>query len=356
MKKEGKEGKKAKEQKEIKVWERYSRQILFPPIGREGQKLLLKSKAAIIGLGALGTVTANSLARAGVGTLKLVDRDIVDKSNLQRQILFTEEDAEKMLPKAQAAGEKLCAINSEIKYEIIVEDVNYTNIMEIIGDVQVVFDATDNLETRFLINEACVKENIPWIHGACLGSSGFTFTILPGKTACLACYMGELPQPGNIETCDTAGIISPAVNIVASLQVCEGLKLLTKNISALNPKALYFDLWENLFTEFKIDKSDQCSICGKRSFELLSGKLSQQGSSLCGRNMVQILPLNRQTLSLEKLKERLEPLGEVRLSKFLLKFSIDGFELMVFPDGRALVSGTSDIKKARSLYARYIGV
>jgi len=285
-----------------------------------------------------------------------VDRDVVDQSNLQRQILFDEEDARKLLPKARAAGEKLQFINSEIEYDIVVEDVNHTNVLEIIGDVHLVLDATDNFETRFLINEACVRENIPWIYGACVGSSGFTFTVIPGKTACLACFMGKLPPSGGVETCDTAGIISPAVNITASLQACEGLKLLTGALSALNKKLLFFDLWENQFTELEIAKNDRCSVCSQRSFELLSGKLSQQGTYLCGRNMVQVLPPVKQALSLEKLREKLEPLGEVTLSKFLLKFATGRFELIIFPDGRALVSGTSDVKIARSLYARYIGV
>lgn len=343
-------------EKNEKVWERYSRQILFAPIGKMGQKQLLESRAAVIGLGALGTVIANSLARAGVGYLKLVDRDIVDESNLQRQILYTEEDARKLLPKAKAAEEKLRSINSEISYDIVVEDVNHTNILEIIGDVHLVFDATDNFETRFLINEACVKKNIPWIHGACVGSSGFTFTIIPGETACLACFLGKIPPAGTFETCDTAGIISPAVNIVASLQVCEGLKLLTGNYAFLNRKAVYFDLWENRFTELEITRGNGCSVCDEGAFELLSGKFSQQGSFLCGRNMVQILPPVPLTLSLEKLAEKLKPLGNVNSSAFLLKFSSGEYELIIFPDGRALISGTSDLKLARSLYARYIGV
>jgi adenylyltransferase/sulfurtransferase len=338
-----------------KVWERYSRQVLFAPIGRVGQERLLRSRVAVIGLGALGTVSANSLARAGVGYLKLVDRDYVEESNLQRQILFDEEDAKRVIPKALAAAEKLKRINSSLQYEALIEDVNYTNVLDIIGDVDLVLDATDNFETRFLVNEACVKKSVPWIYGACVASSGLTFTIIPGETPCLACFLGGLPSAGIGETCDTAGVISPVVNVIASVQVAEALKLLTGAKPALNRKALFFDLWENQFSEVEVMQNDNCPVCGQRTFDLLAGKMQQRSTYLCGRDAVQVLPPLKLNLSLEKLRDKLLPLGDVSTNDFLLKFTTGKHELVVFPDGRALIKGTSDEKMARALYARYIG-
>lgn len=335
--------------------ERYTRQILFPPIGEKGQAKLLQSRVAVIGLGALGTVSAGSLARAGVGYLKLVDRDFVEISNLQRQVLFDEEDVRKVNPKALAAAEKLKKINSSISYDAIVEDVNHRNIEEIIQDVDLVVDATDNFEIRFLLNEACVKSGTPWIYGSCVASYGMTFTIIPGKTACFACYLGEMPMPGVAMTCDTAGIIGPAANIVASLQVTEALKILTGSNQALNKKALFFDLWLNEFTKIELLQKNTCPVCVGKKFERLTGKNQQSSTNLCGRNAVQVLPPSGQNLSLIQLKEMLMPLGEVFSSEHLLTFKTGPYELVVFPDGRALVKGTSDVKIARSLYARYVG-
>ncbi len=337
-------------------WERYSRQILFSPIGREGQKSFLKSRVAIIGLGALGTVSAGSLARAGIGFLKLVDRDFVEESNLQRQMLFDEEDARNALPKALAAQQKISKINSEISCQALIEDVNYGNVEGIIKDVDLVLDATDNFEIRYLINEACVKHNIPWIYGACLASSGYTFTILPEETACLACFIGKVPPPpGSGLTCDTAGIISPAVNIVASLQVAEAMKLLSGNKDALQKNAQFFDLWENHFMELEIQRNEECAVCAKREFHLLSGKNQQGTTYLCGRDAVQLLPSAPQKLSLKTMEKKLAPLGDVFATDFLLKFNDGKHEMVIFPDGRAMIKGTSDLKLARTLYARYLG-
>ena len=335
--------------------ERYNRQILFPPIGEKGQAKLFQSSVAVIGLGALGTVSSGSLARAGVGHLKLVDRDFVDISNMQRQVLFDEEDSSKVIPKALAAAEKLKKINSTISYSTQVVDVNHRNVEEIIHDVDLVVDATDNFETRFLVNEACIKGGIPWIYGSCVASYGMTFTIIPEETACFACFLEESPAPGMAMTCDTAGIIGPAANIVASLQVTESLKILTGNKQALKRNIIYFDLWLNDFTEIELQRHDNCPVCGENKFDWLSGKNQQRSTYLCGRNAVQVLPSARQNLSLEELKDLLTPLGDVVATEYLLKFKTGPYELVIFPDGRALVKGTSDEKLARSLYARYVG-
>jgi len=339
-----------------KSWERYSRQMLFAPIGKAGQEKLSRSKVAVIGLGALGTVSAGTLARAGVGHLKLIDRDFVEESNLQRQVLFDEDDAALTLPKALAAVEKLKKINSGITYEALVEDVNYRNIEELIAGMDLVMDATDNFETRFLLNEACIKNNIPWIYGACVAGSGLTFTVIPGKTPCLTCLLGELPSAGTGETCDTAGIISPIVNVVASIQTAEALKLLTGSVKSLREKLLFIDLWENIFTELEVVRDQHCPVCAKGSFTLLAGKKQQYCTYLCGRDAVQVLPPEKLNLSLENLREKLLPLGEVTANDFLLKFTTGKHQMVIFPDGRVLIKGTSDEKIARTLYARYIGV
>ena len=339
-----------------KLWERYSRQVLFAPIGRAGQEKLLQSRVAVIGLGALGTVSADTLARAGVGYLKLVDRDYVEESNLQRQVLFDEDDAAMAMPKALAAVAKLKKINSGVVYEALVEDVNYSNVQELIAGVDLVMDATDNFETRFLLNEACVKKNIPWIYGACVASCGITFAIIPGETACLTCFLGNIPPAGTGETCDTAGVISPIVNVVASIQTAEALKLLTGSNEAMRGKVLFIDLWENIFSEMAAVRDEHCPVCAKRSFTLLAGKMQQHCTYLCGRDAVQVLPPAKMNLSLEKLREKLLPLGEVSANDFLLKFTTGKHQMVIFPDGRVLIKGTSDEKIARTLYARYIGV
>lgn len=335
--------------------ERYSRQILFPPIGEKGQAQLLQSRVAVIGLGALGTVSAGSLARAGVGFLKLVDRDYIETSNLQRQTLFDEEDCRKLRPKALAAAEKLGKINSAASYSPLVEDINHRNVEEMVQDVDLVLDATDNFETRFLLNEACVKGGIPWIYGACVASYGVTFTIIPEETACLACYLPDHTAPGTAVSCDTAGIIGPAANIVASLQVTEALKILTGAKEELNRNMTFFDLWTNKFSQLELHRQSYCPVCGAKKFERLAGKNQQYSTNLCGRNAVQVLPHTPQQISLEKIKNLLAPLGEVQAGEYLLTFKTGAHELVIFPDGRVLVKGTSDLKLARSLYARYVG-
>lgn len=335
-------------------YDRYSRQMLFPPLGREGQERLLAGRVAIIGLGALGTVSASILARAGIGFLRLVDRDFVEETNLQRQVIFTEGDARGFLPKAEAAAARLREVNSGITYETLIEDVNYHNIEDIVSGMDLIVDAGDNLEIRYLVNEVAVKKGIPWIYGACVASYGMTFNIIPGKSACLACIFGD-QLPHLTETCDTAGVIGPIASVIASLQAAEAMKILSGNLEYLNDKLRYYDLWENRFNEVRIERKDGCTVCQRGIFPLLAGRMKCQATYLCGRNMVQVSPAQKMTLPLEKIEERLAPLGRTINNGYLLHFTTGQYELVIFPDGRALVKGTSDEAYARSLYARYVG-
>jgi molybdopterin-synthase adenylyltransferase len=341
-----------------KPLERYSRQILFPEIGEKGQERLTRSKVVIFGCGALGTVQADALCRAGVGMLCLVDRDFIEESNLQRQTLFSEEDVQEGLPKAIAAQKRLQRINSRVRIEARVADVNYRNIEPLVEAADCILDATDNFETRFLINDVAVKRNIPWVYGACVGSYGLTMTIVPSDTPCLRCVFETMPPPGASPTCDTAGVLAPIVNIISSIQVAETLKILTKNFHRINRKMIFFDVWENLWKEYEIASAKdegECPACYSRTFEFLEGKEGSTVTTLCGRNSVQIIPPGESSLGFEYLADRLRPLGSVRFNKFLLKFNVEPYEITVFPDGRSIVKGTQDTEVARSLYARYIG-
>jgi len=337
---------------------RYSRQILFEGIGEEGQALLAKSKAVIIGCGALGGVQAETLARAGVGELVLVDRDFVEESNLQRQIMFDESDALNRLPKSVASATRIARVNSEIRVEPLVTDVNYENIEEIIAGASVVMDGTDNFETRFLINDACVKRLTPWVYGAVVGAYGVTMTIVPGHSPCLRCVLEALPDPGSGPTCDTAGVIMPAVTTIASIQSAEALKVLTGQMSKLHSSLITIDLWDFQLKRLdlsKIDSSDSCPVCSKGEFEFLRGAGRQVTTTLCGRNAVQIAKSGRAAVDLAALAERLEPAGEVAFNEFLLRFRVDGYDITVFRDARSIIRGTTDPAIARGLYARYIG-
>ena len=333
--------------------EKYSRQILFSPIGVEGQAELLKSKVVILGCGALGTAQANTLVRAGVGTLRIVDRDFVEESNLQRQMLFDEADAKASLPKAVAAERKLRQINSDVRVEGIVADADSSNIEEFIEGFQVVLDATDNFETRYLVNDAAVKLGIPWVYGAVVGSYAATMSILPGRTACLACVFPK-PPSGMHDTCDTIGVMGPAVSWAAALQCTEALKILLGRESDLHGSLVAYDLWSNHFQQVKTPRDPQCRVCVAHEFAYL-----EQGGathiSMCGRNSVQIHQTESRALDLEALKARLQRFGPVHANEFLLKCSLDPYELTVFPDGRVIVKGTQDPAVARGLYARYIG-
>ena len=337
---------------------RYSRQILFEGIGDEGQRRLGESKVVIIGCGALGAIQAETLARAGVGHLVLVDRDFVEESNLQRQIMFDENDALARLPKAVAAAARIARVNSDITVEPIVTDVNFENIEEIIAGARVVLDGTDNFETRFLINDACIKSKISWVYGAAVGSYGLTMTVRPGETPCIRCVLEAMPEPGAGPTCDTAGVIMPIVTTIASIQATEALKLLTGHPEKLHHSLIQFDLWDFKFSKVDLTQSsprEDCPACGERNFEFLRGFGRQVATTLCGRNSVQIARRGRGEIDFAALAERLQSAGEVTFNDFLLRFKIDDYDITVFRDARSIIRGTTDPAVARGLYAKYIG-
>ena len=333
--------------------ERYSRQVLFPGVGVEGQRKLTASRITIVGCGATGSVLASLLARAGVGTIRIIDRDYVEPSNLQRQSLFDEADAAESLPKAIAAARKIAAFNSEIVVEPHVADLTPTNIEALFEGAQLILDGTDNFETRYLINDFAVKNSLPWIYTAAVGSYGVTLNVLPGKTACLACIFSDPPQ-GTFETCETAGILNSAVNLVASIAATEAIKLLVEANDWLRHTLLSFDVWRNERAEVAADKPrPDCQICGEHEFSHLAGA-GRPHITLCGRNSVQIHERER-PVDLAEMSQRLKPLGTVRHNDFVLKFWHEPYEMTLFPDGRAIIKGTTDKTIARSLYARYVG-
>jgi molybdopterin/thiamine biosynthesis adenylyltransferase len=333
--------------------ERYSRQILFPGVGVEGQRKLTASRITIVGCGATGSVLASLLARAGVGTIRIIDRDYVEPSNLQRQSLFDEADAAESLPKAIAAARKIAAFNSEIVLEPHVADLTPTNIEALIEGAQLILDGTDNFETRYLINDFAVKNSLPWIYTAAVGSYGVTLNVLPGKTACLACIFSDPPQ-GTFETCETAGILNSAVNLVASIAATEAVKLLVQANDWLRHTLLSFDVWRNERAEVAADKPrPDCKVCGEHEFSHLAGA-GRPHITLCGRNSVQIHERDR-PVDLAEMSQRLKPLGTVRHNDFVLKFWHEPYEMTLFPDGRAIIKGTTDKTIARSLYARFVG-
>jgi adenylyltransferase/sulfurtransferase len=336
--------------------ERYSRQILFSGIGKEGQRRLLESRALLVGCGALGSAHAESLARAGVGHLRIVDRDFVESSNLQRQTMFTERDAEERTPKAVAAANHIREIASEIDVEPIIADVNNSNIEQLIEGCDVVLDGTDNFATRYLINDACVKHEINWVYGAAVGSYGVTMTIRPHQTACLRCVFEEAPPAASAPTCDTAGVIMPIISIVAAVQVAEALKLLTGHTEALHDSLMQFDVWRNEWRKINPGPpSSECHTCGKQEFTTLEAAAGDFAAVLCGRDAVQISPAESTKVDFASLAERLRPSGEVKFNDYLLRFRTGEFELTVFQDARSIIRGTSEIKTARTLYAKFIG-
>ena len=336
--------------------ERYSRQILFNGIGKEGQRRLLDSRALIVGCGALGSAHAESLARAGVGHLRIVDRDFVEASNLQRQTMFTERDAQDRTPKAIAARNHIGEITSDIKVEAEIADVNNSNIEQLLKDCDVVLDGTDNFATRYLINDACVKHNVNWIYGAAVGSYGVSMTIRPHETACLRCVFEEAPPAASAPTCDTAGVIMPIISVVAAVQVAEALKLLTGNDDALHRSLMQFDVWRNEWRKINPGPpSPECPTCGLGQFTTLDAVAGDFAAVLCGRDAVQISPAEATKIDFESLAERLRPSGEVKFNDYLLRFRVEDFELTVFQDARSIIRGTSEIKTARSIYAKYIG-
>lgn len=337
----------------LELDERYSRQVLFGPIGVEGQRKLAAARVAIVGCGATGSTFASLLARAGVGTVGIIDRDYVESSNLQRQTLFDEADASQSLPKAIAAARKIAAFNSQVEVAPQVADLTPKNIDSLLNGAQLILDGTDNFETRYLINDFAVKNSLPWIYTAAVGSYGLTMNILPGKTACLSCIFSELPQ-GRIETCDTAGILNSAVGVVASIAATEALKLLVGAEADLRRSVLSIDVWRNEHREIAVGKPNpECRTCGKHEFPHLEGE-GRPHITMCGRNSVQIHERHR-PIDLAEMGDRLKPLGTVRQNEFVLKFWHNSYEITVFPDGRAIIKGTTDPAIARSLYARYVG-
>ncbi len=336
-------------------FERYSRQVLFSGIGRKGQESILRSRVIIIGCGALGSVIANNLARAGVGEIKIADRDFVELQDLGRQILFDEEDAKERLPKAIAALNKLKKINSSIHLEAEVLSVEPRNIEKLIEGCQVVLDGTDNMETRFLINDACVKNWIPWIYGGVIGATGMSMNIIPEKTPCLRCVIHKLPLPGTLPTCDTQGVINPLPSAIGSWQSSEALKMLMGSDS-LNQSLIYLDFWQGTFNKSHIMRRGNCLTCGKRDFRILKSEEISWVTALCGRNAVQISPPEETNISLENLRQTLGKVGEVSYNGYLLSFKTNGYELVVFPQGRVIIKGTTDKSVARSLCAKYVGL
>lgn len=335
---------------------RYSRQILFQPIGKSGQEKLINSRVLLVGCGALGASHAEILARAGVGKLRVVDRDFVEFSNLQRQTLYKEQDAIDRLPKAIACRNRLAEINSEIEVEAIVADINYSNIEELIKDCDLVIDGTDNFSIRYLLNEACVKHSKIWIYGAAVSSYGTTMTIRPNETPCLRCIFEEMPDPGSSPTCDTAGVIMPIITSISAIQTTEAIKILTGNLDKLHRSLIQIDVWQSDWRKIKLSTPiEDCETCGKRNFELLEGDTQELFTTLCGRDAVQISAPKPTKLDLSNLAEKLKNLGEVKQNEYLVRFEIDGFEITVFQDARAIIKGTDDLTRARSLYAKYIG-
>ena len=336
--------------------QRYTRQTLFAGLGRAGQERLIRSRVLIAGCGALGSVLANSLARAGVGYLRLVDRDFVEGNNLQRQVLYDEHDALEGLPKAIAAKQALGRINSLVTVDAHVADITSDSIEPLLDGIDVVLDGSDNFEVRYLLNDACVKAGIPWIYSGVIAAYGVTMTILPGETACLRCVFPDRPLPGTTPTCDTAGVLNGIVGVITGMASTEAIKLLAGS-DRLVHGLTWIDLWENTFERVELPRMPDCPTCGLGHYEYLDAPLDESGVSLCGRNAVQVRPPQGTVavLDLGALAERLRPAGEVASNEFLLRLRVDGYEVTVFPDARAIIKGTDDPAVARTIYARYVG-
>lgn len=337
--------------------DRYSRQILFSGIGEPGQERILASSAVLVGCGALGTVLANLLVRAGVGRLRIIDRDFVEPSNLQRQTLFDESDAREVLPKAVVAERRLGAANSSPKIEAKVADLTPKNAPQLLGGFDIILDGTDNFEARLLINDASLALDIPWVYGAAVGSYGVTLTIRPGQTPCLACLLESGDSAGAIAadaTCDTVGILNAAASVIASIEAAEALKILAGKPEALHGRLISCDVWSGKLQSIRIAPNPDCRACARRDFKYLEGEAQPQ-ITMCGRNSVQIHEHGR-NFNLVELSGRLaSSASDIRHNDFLLRFSLPPYELTVFADGRAIVKGTQDPAVARSLYARYLG-
>jgi len=335
--------------------ERYSRQIVFKGIGEEGQKKISNSKVVIIGMGALGTVIANNLCRAGVGFIRMVDRDYVEISNLQRQVLYNEDDVRENLPKAVAATKHLQQVNSEITLEPVVSDVNSQNIEKLMEGVNLVLDGTDNLEIRYLMNEACHKHRMPWIYGAALMSYGMSMNILPGESACLRCLYPHLLKPGSYHTCSSAGVLSMITGIIGCVESAEALKILTGS-TEVRKTLFVFDVWNNSTHYIEVEKDADCPTCALKNYEFLDTVKGSYTTSLCGRDSVQVHPASTGDVDLKALARKLEPLGKVKYNQFILNFNIGEMEISLFKDGRAIIKNVKDENAAKSIYSEYIGL
>ncbi len=337
------------------VGDRYSRQTLFAGIGPDGQQRLASASVAIIGCGAMGSALANNLARAGVGRLRVIDRDFVEVNNLQRQTLYDEADAADATPKAVAAANRLRAVNGAIEIEPVVSDFTADNALELLDGVDLALDGTDNFEARYLLNDACLKLGIPWIYSGVIAAYGVSMTVLPHETACLRCAFPERPLPGTTPTCDTAGILNGIVAAIGGVTSTEALKVLIGS-ERLGRGLFWMDLWENVAERIELPRQPDCLACAEGEYEYLDAALTEQSATLCGRNAVQVRPMQGVgALDLAELARRLEPLGEVATNAYLLRARLDGYELTVFPDARAIIKGTDEPSVARTVYARYIG-
>lgn len=338
--------------------DRYAKQVRYAPLGEAGQRRLMDSTVLVVGCGALGSVSASTLVRAGVGRVRIVDRDYLELSNLQRQVLFDEADIASGLPKAAIAETKLRQVNSQVAVEGIVADITHENLRQLAAGVDVIVDGTDNFETRLLINDFSVSENVPWIYGGCVGAEGQVLPVLPGETACFSALVAEPPAPGSSPTCDTAGILGPAVNLVASLQVTEAIKILSGQPEAVSRRLTVFDLWHNRIRQMQVEPlhaEGSCPTCHERQFPWLEGRRGGEAVVLCGRNSVQLRAAATGPVELETLAKRLAEVGQVVSNPFLVRLSVEQYRITLFADGRAIVSGTEDEAEARSAYARFVG-
>ena len=340
---------------------RYSRQVRFVPLGEAGQERLRASRAVLIGAGALGAAQANALVRAGLGFLRIVDRDFLELHNLPRQWLYDEQDLADNLPKAEAARRKLARINSDATVEAVVADARFDNIESLADSADILLDGTDNFQTRYLINDLAVKTNRPWVYGGAVGATGLELAIRPGHTVCLRCLFEEAPPPGSTETCETAGVLGPVAALVGELQAIDAIKILTGHADSVSRRMTHIDGWLGRIVQLDVGAPrPDCPCCGRRDFAFLAGRLAEGAVSLCGRNAVQIAaPTSNSAapakVDFARIAARLTPAARATFNDFLLKFTVDSFEVTVFTDGRAIIAGTADPAVARSIYARYVG-
>ncbi|MEQ8849720.1 ThiF family adenylyltransferase [Botrimarina sp.] len=336
--------------------DRYAKQTRFAPLGEQGQRRLGEASVLLCGCGALGSVIAQTLVRAGVGRLTLVDRDFLELSNLQRQVLFNEADVAQRLPKAVAAAAHLRAANSEVEVEPVVADVTAANLAGLAAGHTLLMDGADNFETRLLVNDYAVREGVPWVYGGVIGAEGRVMPVLPGESACLACLVPEPPAPGDTPTCDSAGVLGPAVGVVASLQAIEAMKLIAGAADAVAHGLTVVDLWAGQWRRLAVQRDPQCRACGRRRFDWLEGRRGSQAVVLCGRESVQLSPpRGAPPVDLEAMRARLAPLGEVAGNDYLLRLRYEGHDITLFEDGRAIISGVDDEAAARSVWARCLG-